>query len=731
MLRPGELLQNRYEILEKIGSGGMSDVYKAFCRKLNRSVAIKVLKEEFSDNSSFVSKFNLEAQAAARLSHPNIVNVFDVIDEGCLHYIVMELIEGITLKNYISKKRRLEVKETIGIAIQVAQGISAAHEQHIIHRDIKPQNMIISKDGKVKVADFGIARAVSSQTLNSTAMGSVHYIAPEQARGGYSDERSDIYSLGITMYEMVTGRVPFEGDNTVSIALAHLEEPIAPPSVYSPDISIALEKIILKCTEKKQERRYGSVDEVIGDLRKALLRPDEDFVKQVPIADDSAQTVMFSSEELLKIKEGGKRSTIKTWEEEEYSNRRPDSYQNDPPKRQRAGSTKSAEGRKPSSGRTNKQDSNVSPQIEKIMTAAGIVAAILIVAVLVYMFIKLGGIFNVGSGNSKDATNLSVSQSTEETIKDSETLMPNVVGMSENVARSKLSNSNLDMIIDGYENSDLYEKGQVIRQSIEEDAVIAKWSKIGVTLSQGPVLIDLTALNLDKLTGDQAKNILENRKLVVTIEEENHDTIELGKVVRFSPEKLKEGEMVTLFVSKGPAVEMTQVPDLLGEEEEIADELLADLGLVPGTVKQVFDDMSEAGIVISQDIAPGTQIEKGAAISYSVSKGPEKSEDDNYKFVASIAEDFPLKNVFGPGSSGMKVEVKIRLRQVVGGEETYKTLMETTQITGGATVLPVRFTNFEGAYGVETGTVEVYDVGNKMILASYPVTFVRLPKDGV
>ena len=220
MLNPGTYLQGRYEILEKIGSGGMSVVYKAKCHTLNRLVAIKVLKEEFASDENFVSKFKMEAQAAARLSHPNIVNVYDVVDEENLHYIVMELIEGITLKSYIEKKELLDSKEAIGIAIQVAQGIAAAHEQHIIHRDIKPQNMIISKDGKVKVADFGIARAVSSQTVNSSAaVGSVHYISPEQARGGYCDERSDIYSFGITLYEMVTGRVPFEGDNTVAVII--------------------------------------------------------------------------------------------------------------------------------------------------------------------------------------------------------------------------------------------------------------------------------------------------------------------------------------------------------------------------------------------------------------------------------------------------------------------------------------------------------------------------------
>ena len=226
----------------------------------------------------------MEAQAAARLSHPNIVNVYDVVDEENLHYIVMELIEGITLKNYIEKKELLDSKEAIGIAIQVAQGIAAAHEQHIIHRDIKPQNMIISKDGKVKVADFGIARAVSSQTVNSSAaVGSVHYISPEQARGGYCDERSDTYSFGITLYEMVTGRVPFEGDNTVAVALAHLEDPVVPPGDYNPQVYPGLEDIILKCTKKKPDRRYGSMEEVIHDLRRVLMDPECDIYQNEEI----------------------------------------------------------------------------------------------------------------------------------------------------------------------------------------------------------------------------------------------------------------------------------------------------------------------------------------------------------------------------------------------------------------------------------------------------------------
>ena len=291
MLRNGMYLGNRYEILERIGSGGMSDVYKAKDHKLNRYVAIKVLKREFNADRNFVQKFRAEAQSAAGLQHPNIVNVYDVGEEDELHYIVMELVEGITLKKYIEKKRRLEPKETIGITIQVAQGIEAAHSQHIVHRDIKPQNIIISREGKVKVTDFGIAKAASSQTISSNAMGSVHYISPEQARGGYCDERSDIYSLGITMYEMITGRVPYEGDSTVAVALLHIQGDMKKPSELVRNIPVSLEKIILKCTQKKPEYRYLTVSALIADLKRALVTPNEDFVQFKPIVSTSSRSV--------------------------------------------------------------------------------------------------------------------------------------------------------------------------------------------------------------------------------------------------------------------------------------------------------------------------------------------------------------------------------------------------------------------------------------------------------
>ena len=300
MIREGVIIGVRYEIMGRIGSGGMADVYKGRDHKLNRFVAVKVLKREFREDELFVKKFQSEAQSAAGLIHPNIVNVYDVGEDRGLYFIVMELVEGITLKDYIQKKGRLTPKEVISITLQVCAGIEAAHSHQIVHRDIKPQNIIISREGKVKVTDFGIAKATSSNTISTNAMGSVHYTSPEQARGGFSDAKSDIYSLGITMYEMITGELPFDGDSTVSIALKHLQEEMIAPSEYVPDIPYSLEQIILKCTQKSPNRRYANVNQLMLDLRRSLADPEGDFVVIAPITGADATRTM-TPQELAKI----------------------------------------------------------------------------------------------------------------------------------------------------------------------------------------------------------------------------------------------------------------------------------------------------------------------------------------------------------------------------------------------------------------------------------------------
>ena len=301
MIKIGMLIADRYEILEKVGTGGMADVYKSKDHTLNRYVAVKVLKQEFSENANFVSKFRVEAQAAAGLMHPNIVNVYDVGEEKGIYYIVMELVDGITLKNYIAKRGCLGYKEAVTIALQVSMGLEAAHRNHIIHRDIKPQNIIISREGKVKVTDFGIAKAATSDTITSNVMGSVHYTSPEQARGGFSDEKSDVYSLGVTLFEMLTGEVPFDGDSTVAIAIKHIQEAMPSPRKLNPDVPYSVDQIVLKCCEKSPDRRYQNMQELSADLKKAISDPDGDFVKRFD-ANDMGHTKMITEEEKQLIK---------------------------------------------------------------------------------------------------------------------------------------------------------------------------------------------------------------------------------------------------------------------------------------------------------------------------------------------------------------------------------------------------------------------------------------------
>ena len=393
MLKPGMFIADRYEVLGKIGSGGMSDVYKAKDHKLNRNVAIKVLKPEFSEDRSFVTKFRVEAQSAAGLIHANIVNVYDVGDEDGVYYIVMELVEGITLKKYIEKKGRLGVREAVSIAIQVAQGIEAAHNHHIVHRDIKPQNIIISKEGKVKVTDFGIARAASSNTINSNTMGSVHYISPEQARGGYSDEKSDIYSFGIMLYEMLTGRVPFEGDTTVSVALQHIQDDIVSPAQLVPGIPVSVEKIVLKCTQKRTERRYQNMSDLIADLKHSLVAPDEDFVVTRPVA-SNGPTKMITEDELDRIHQ---MSSIKSTNM--TSKRRDDDY--DDYSEDNDDSDEDISDNRDLDDDYEDYDKNEKGEnstVDKVITALGISVAVIIVIITIFIIFKMVSVLS-GSGN--------------------------------------------------------------------------------------------------------------------------------------------------------------------------------------------------------------------------------------------------------------------------------------------------------------------------------------------
>lgn len=737
MLNPGTYLQDRYEILGRIGSGGMSVVYKAKCHTLNRLVAIKVLKEEFASDENFVSKFKMEAQAAARLSHPNIVNVYDVVDEGDLHYIVMELIEGITLKSYIEKKGFLENKEAIGIAIQVAQGIAAAHEQHIIHRDIKPQNMIISKDGNVKVADFGIARAVSSQTMNATAVGSVHYISPEQARGGYCDERSDIYSFGITMYEMVTGRVPFEGDNTVAVALAHLETPITPPSQLNPVVSSGLEQIILKCTQKKPDRRYSSIGDVITDLRHVMVDPDYDIygaVSQTDEENDPYVTRPISREELSQIQERRRPHTEDiVVKEPEYdpavSIQTPETEENDGDGYDKEETQPQIPVHKKRSDR--KKEKDVSTQFERIIMVMGIFAAVLVAVVVIFVFSRLTGLFWPKSGQDKETEVVTSETATEGinvSLADNQTYMPNVLGLPKDMAEAKLKEYNLVMSIETEDYSDNYKADQVMRQDVAEGEVVEKWSTVGVTISKGSDKVDLSSLGLEQLSGEDAQKLLKDKELQVTLKEEANDNIETGKVIRYSPQQAKAGDTIELVVSTGPKTAQGQVPKLIGRDEVTADALLKAAGLKTGTVTYDYDAGKPEGTVLSQSALPGTVLEPSATVDYVVNQMEEEGStqaqaaDESY-YMGSIDTTCSLSNYIGPASQTSSVKISIRLKQKdASGAEVYTPLISPRLVVGSQDI-PVVFPRIKGAYGVENGTVEVVDVEKDTVIASYPVSF--------
>ena len=688
-LREGTYLQNRYEILSRVGAGGMSDVYKALDHKLNRTIAIKVLKEEYSADPAFVSKFKIEAQSAAGLTHPNIVQVYDVVDEGELHYIVMELVEGVTLKNFIKAKVMLANREATGISLQIAQGIEAAHQLGIVHRDIKPQNIILSSDGKVKVADFGIAKAASQQTLMSEAMGSVHYIAPEQAKGEMTDTRGDIYSLGITMFEMVTGRLPFEGDNTVSVAIAHVEKPMPLPSAYNPSVSRALEFIILKCTQKRPERRYQSISETITDLRRAMIDPDADLSAYAAAEEnDPMQTKAISPQELGEINARVSTSGAERMQYRSGSGRRDDE----------------------------RDEYRAHSLSEKLITAGGVLFSILIIAVAVFVGIKV--FKSVAPTISQVA---STAESASTALKDTEVYVPDVVGKSEDVAKAMLLESSLEIKYMDPQSSEDVPEGSIISQEPAGGTVALRWTEVYVVLSTGSVTEDLNKLGLTGKTADEVRGILEERGYTVNISTESSDTIEKDRVCRLDPEKPAKGAAVTVYVSKGPEAMLAKVPVLIGQTEDVAIGLLVENNLVPGEVTSVTSVTVPAGTVISQTILPDTEVEKGTQVGYVVSSG----STSQYHYVASIDETYDLSGLIGPGASDAAVSISIRLHQIVDGEDVYTVLMEPREISANA-ILPVRFRSIEGASGVTTGEVEVVENTQNAVLRSYTVTFFKV-----
>lgn len=637
MLKAGTFLGNRYEIVSRIGSGGMSDVYKATDLKLNRFVAIKVLKSEFSGESSFVGKFRMEAQSAAGLSHPNIVNVYDVGEDRGVHYIVMELIEGITLKKYIERKKKLEIRESIEVAMQVARGIEAAHQQHIIHRDIKPQNIMISRDGKVKVTDFGIARASSSQTISSNTMGSVHYISPEQARGGYCDERSDIYSLGITLYEMLTGRVPFEGDSTVSVALLHIQGDMVPPRQYEPLIPVSLEKIILKCTQKKPELRYASATELIADLKKSLTMPNEDFVKIASLKSDSP-TVIFSGDDREEInrrrgasypEEDRRRyddeyDRDSRYDDERYEDDRYDDGRYDDDDRyDRDRRYRDDDRRRYDDDYDDYEDDrNRHSRMEKIVTAISIFVALIIVMVIAIFVMKGCGSelpLAESSSSAAETTTTAAETSSKATVE-----MQNLLGMTEANATRLLSQLGLVANV-VTEPSEDYAEGLVFEQEYKEGEVLEVGKTVTIKVSAGSEAVEIPN-TLKGMSVSDARSTLRGLGFTVAEEtrSENSDNVEEGYVIGTDPAMgtaAKKGAVITLIISKGPAVKKVTVPDITGMTESRAISRLEERSLKTGRVTYESSEDVAEGLVISQDPASGKEVEENTSVSFVVSSG--------------------------------------------------------------------------------------------------------------
>ncbi len=633
MLKPGMFIADRYEILGKIGSGGMSDVYKAKDHKLNRNVAIKVLKPEFSEDRSFVTKFRVEAQSAAGLIHANIVNVYDVGDEGGIYYIVMELVEGITLKKYIEKKGRLGVREAVSIAIQVAQGIEAAHNHHIVHRDIKPQNIIISKEGKVKVTDFGIARAASSNTINSNAMGSVHYISPEQARGGYSDEKSDIYSFGIMLYEMITGRVPFEGDTTVSVALQHIQDDIVSPAEIVPGIPVSVEKIVLKCTQKRTERRYQNMSDLIADLKHSLVAPNEDFVVMRPVA-SNGPTKMITEDELDMIHQ---MSAIKSTNI--TSRKKADDYPeyDEPDYEGTDGDSEDVSDNRDLDDDYDKDDDEKggNSTIDKVITALGISVAVIIVIITIFIILKMVSVLS-GSGNQGN-TNQTTTQATQDS--DGRVEVPRVTGYTYEEAQKMLNDVNLGVKFT-YDYSS-YDTGMVIEQNVAAGSRVKEHTTIVLTVSQGQESFSM--INVDGWTEEDATNALTDLGLTVKTEYIQSSDVEQFHVVSSTPKhlaKVKQGDEVTLYISMGDGKVYTEVPNLVGMTEDDAKNAIVSKGFVVGTIKREGSQTVDFGRVIAQSgPTAGEKAAEGSTISFVVSTGSDPSIKYVYLSKTVLAED--------------------------------------------------------------------------------------------
>lgn len=691
-LENGMLLNERYLIESVIGQGGMSYVYRAEDQRMRRPVAIKLLKEEYCEDEEFIRKFQNEAQAAAKLNHPNIVAAYDVIDDDAakLHYIVMELVEGITLKNYIQRKSRLNNRETIGIALQVIDGIEQAHKMGIVHRDIKPQNMIVSTDGVVKVADFGIARAATQQTVNATVMGSVHYISPEQARSGASDERSDIYSFGCTLYEMLTGRVPYDGDTSVSVMFSHLEDPVPRVSELVAEVYPALDLAVYKCMLKNPELRYQHIGELGEDLQRALEQPDGSFI-EIPETVEDMRLPAAGRSDRANGKGSGQRETA--------------------------------------------EDGNQDVRGKMNMLYRGIAVACvgMIVLLLLFLVFQLFRILHSASQRETTAAQESMAESLTEpvniTISALETRLPNIIGKTVEEASVYLGDYGLRLRREGSEFSDSYPEGQIVSYP---DGNYASGDTVPVTVSRGPLTLSFydpaAPENLDMLHNirfSELRKELEDRNIPFRYSMEFSDEVREGNVISTNKPDTGGAEELQIIVSQGSAKDRAVTPRLIGYSVEEAEALLQDASLQLGELHYAPSADMEYGIILGQSYEEGTILNKGTTVDITVSSGtgsaPQESRQSTRSYWYGSLNRTVKLGTGGPGIEG-KMLVSIRLRQDINGESIYTSLQSARSYSLG-TELQVVYSRIKGAEGIPTGTVEIVDAENDSILASYEVEF--------
>lgn len=590
MLEPGKILGDRYEIIQKIGAGGMSIVYKAKCNKLQRFVAIKVLREEFVKDEAFVQKFKSEAFSAGGLSHPNIVSIYDVGQEDDLHYIVMEFVEGQTLKEYIEQNGPLSSTQTLEYGMQIVSALRHAHNKQVIHRDIKPQNILITHDQMLKVADFGIAKAVDSSTIVAAgnAIGSVHYFSPEQAKGKYVNETSDLYSCGIVLFEMATNRLPFQADTHVSIALKHINEEVPKPSLFNEQIWPGLESIILKATNKKQELRYQNADSMLEDMKTVLANPTVDLSSREVTETDVDQTILLTDIQTSFIRQNEKTtSRLESNQTPGVKMSTPQDYYEE------------YEG---------EDEEEVSTGYKILAGLGGVLATLLIVGIMAAVTFFVLPSFN----------------------KPQRVVVPSVLGQTVDKATAILEDKNLAILLAGEEASDTYTPGTIMRQTPNGEKVVEPGTVINVVVAkQKEVIEEVVVPDLKGEESANAQSILDEMDLDVALEWEYSDELDRSKVISHTPEagvRVKKGDTVTLVLSKGKEVVLVKVPNLYNLTLDEAKAKLNEVGLRFGQTVEEHSDTVEQGKVMKQSIAENQEIEQGEIVDIVISKGPKVEE---------------------------------------------------------------------------------------------------------